>query len=277
VLAGGNTGVDVDLGPVISKTWFEPDDLAGPPLERLDAEREKLSAELNELEIAERVLARLRAEGGISYTRRSIAFSPARTPNPKTPVPLTGVFSFTGLIRTRSADRVADQMISPHGARKIVLLRTAALACGACLLPIPVSSGPGYVAFAVISVGWATMGGATIDIIVAPWLKRRRGMAVSWEMSGPSAGGVLIVPLLTVLTGADRPFRRDGYLASMLAVLVRKTPQPAEIAAEGLTPGLFSRAAPPANRGSARSAPDPRSALLSFYELTTTSPGAMPA
>ena len=65
------------------------------------------------------------------------------------------------------------------------------------------------------------MSGATINIIVAPWLKWRRGMAVSWEMSGPSAGGVLIVPLLTALTAADRLFRRDGYLASMLAVLVR--------------------------------------------------------
>jgi hypothetical protein len=29
-LAGGNTGVDVELEPVISKTWFEADDLAGP-------------------------------------------------------------------------------------------------------------------------------------------------------------------------------------------------------------------------------------------------------
>jgi hypothetical protein len=28
------------------------------------------------------------------------------------------------------------------------------------------------------------MSGATINIIVAPWFKRRRGMAVSWDVSG---------------------------------------------------------------------------------------------
>jgi hypothetical protein len=35
------------------------------------------------------------------------------------------------------------------------------------------------------------------------------------------ASAETIVPFVTVLTAADRPFRRDGYLASMLAVLVR--------------------------------------------------------
>ena len=35
-------------------------------LARLDAEREQLSDQLNELEIAERVLARLRGEGGFN-------------------------------------------------------------------------------------------------------------------------------------------------------------------------------------------------------------------
>jgi sugar phosphate permease len=36
-----------------------------------------------------------------------------------------------------------------------------------------------YAAFALMSVGWPTMSGAAINIIVAPWFERRRGLAVS--------------------------------------------------------------------------------------------------
>jgi MFS family permease len=51
-----------------------------------------------------------------------------------------------------------------------------------------------------MSVGWATMSGAAINIIVAPWFERRRGLAVSWALNGASAGGVIIAPALTFLT-----------------------------------------------------------------------------
>ena len=39
-----------------------------------------------------------------------------------------------------------------------------------------------YFAFALMSVGWATMSGAAINIIVAPWFDKRRGLAVSWAL-----------------------------------------------------------------------------------------------
>ena len=44
------------------------------------------------------------------------------------------------------------------------------------------------------------MSGAAINIIVAPWFERRRGLAVSWALNGASAGGVVIAPALTLLT-----------------------------------------------------------------------------
>jgi MFS family permease len=74
------------------------------------------------------------------------------------------------------------------------------MACGVVLLALVTRPWHVYAAFAVMSVGWATMSGAAINIIVAPWFDRRRGLAVSWALNGASAGGIIIAPLLTFLT-----------------------------------------------------------------------------
>jgi MFS family permease len=72
-----------------------------------------------------------------------------------------------------------------------------------------------------MSVGWATMSGAAINIIVAPWFDKRRGLAVSWALHGSSLGGVVFAPLLTFLTAR---FGFAGALdiaaAAMLAILI---------------------------------------------------------
>ena len=108
-----------------------------------------------------------------------------------------------------------------YGARKIVLLGTGALACGVSLLSMADQIWQVYVAFAVMSVGWSTMSGAGINIIVAPWFEQRRGIALSWAMNGASAGGVLIVPLLTVLIdAAGFTVAIAAAVTSMLAVLI---------------------------------------------------------
>jgi MFS family permease len=108
-----------------------------------------------------------------------------------------------------------------RGARTVVLAGTVAMACGTVLLALVTRPWQVYAAFAVMSAGWATMSGAAINIIVAPWFDKRRGLAVSWALNGASAGGMIIAPLLTFLTA------RFGFAvaiasvsASMLAILV---------------------------------------------------------
>jgi len=72
-----------------------------------------------------------------------------------------------------------------------------------------------------MSVGWATMSGAAINIIVAPWFERRRGLAVSWALNGASAGGVIIAPALTFLTTRYGFELAIGALVgSMVAILM---------------------------------------------------------
>ena len=42
------------------------------------------------------------------------------------------------------------------------------------------------------------MRGAGIDIIVAPWFERRRGLALSWALNGGSVGGLVIARILVL-------------------------------------------------------------------------------
>jgi MFS family permease len=108
-----------------------------------------------------------------------------------------------------------------HGARKMVVVGTVAMACGTMLLAHVTRPWHVYAAFAAMSAGWATMSGAAINIIVAPWFDKRRGLAVSWALNGASAGGIIIAPLLTFLiTRFGFAVAIESVTASMLAVLM---------------------------------------------------------
>jgi MFS family permease len=107
------------------------------------------------------------------------------------------------------------------GVRTVVMIGTAALAFGIIVLTLATRLWQIYAAFGVMSLGWATMSGAAINIIVAPWFERRRGLALSWALNGGSAGGVVIAPLLVVAIS------RLGFAAGlrwavalMIAVLI---------------------------------------------------------
>src|SRR5437764_1415392 len=106
-----------------------------------------------------------------------------------------------------------------------------------------------------MSLGWDTMSGAAINIIVAPWFERRRGLTLSWALNGGSAGGVVIAPLL-VLAISRLGFAAglDTAAAVMLAVLipvavlVLRPRRPDEHDPADLRSGLDSPPTPPRRR-----------------------------
>src|SRR6516225_129071 len=115
---------------------------------------------------------------------------------------------------------VVGPLFDRWGARIVVTIGTVAMACGVIALTLLTRPWQIYAAFGVMSLGWATMSGAAINIIVAPWFDRRRGLALSWAMNGASAGGVVIAPLLVLLISRFG-FAVGLYTAAtlMLAVL----------------------------------------------------------
>src|SRR5262249_12999410 len=85
------------------------------------------------------------------------------------------------------------------GARRVVSTGVIAMTCGVLLLTLISYPWQVYAAFTVMSFGWAAMSGAAINIIIAPWFDRRRGLAISLALNGASAGGIVMTPLLIFL------------------------------------------------------------------------------
>lgn len=116
---------------------------------------------------------------------------------------------------------VVGPLFDRWGARAVVTTGTVAMACGVVLLTLVTRPWQVYAGFAVMALGWATMSGAALNIIVAPWFDRRRGLALSWAMNGGSAGGVVIAPLLVLaIARFGFAFGLDMAAAVMLAVLI---------------------------------------------------------
>lgn len=57
-------------------------------------------------------------------------------------------------------------------------------------------------ALLISGAGWAATSGAALNAIVAPWFDRERPKAISMAFNGASIGGVIFVPLWTVLIAA---------------------------------------------------------------------------
>jgi predicted MFS family arabinose efflux permease len=98
-----------------------------------------------------------------------------------------------------------------------------------------------YLTFPVMSVGWASMSGGAINIILAPWFQRHRGLAVSIAFNGATLGGVIIAPALVLLIGAVG-FARAlvmaalGLLAMLLPVttaVMRRSPEELGLGPDG--------------------------------------------
>lgn len=92
------------------------------------------------------------------------------------------------------------RLFERFGARPVVALGVISMASGATLLGSVREVWQVYVAFMVMAIGWAAMSGAAINIIIAPWFDKRRGLAVSLALTGSGLGGIILTPLLVALS-----------------------------------------------------------------------------
>jgi MFS family permease len=111
-------------------------------------------------------------------------------------VPVT-VYYVAGALLTVSAGDLYERF----GPRAVVAGGSVAMAAGVAALGLVTEPWQLYPVFLVMSVGWASMSGAAINIILAPWFERRRGFVVSIAFNGATLGGVIIAPALIPLIG----------------------------------------------------------------------------
>jgi len=117
----------------------------------------------------------------------------------------------------------AGSIFERFGVRRVVGAGTLAMACGGVLLALVTDRWQVYAAFAVMSLGWAAMSGAAVNIIVAPWFDRRRGLAVSLALNGASVGGVVMAPLLIFLIGRLGLTAALAFSAAAMLVILLPT------------------------------------------------------
>ena len=105
------------------------------------------------------------------------------------------------------------------GSRVVVATGAVAMAAGIAMLGLVDRPWQLYPVFLVMSVGWGAMSGAAINIILAPWFQRRRGLAVSLAFNGATLGGVLVAPAMIPLVGL-LGFARACAIAALVLFMV---------------------------------------------------------
>src|SRR5947207_2211155 len=85
------------------------------------------------------------------------------------------------------------------GPRVVITMGSLAMALGVATLGVVTQPWHLYPVFLVMAVGWGAMSGAALNLLVAPWFERRRGLAVSIAFNGATLGGVVIAPMLVPL------------------------------------------------------------------------------
>src|SRR5438309_4385651 len=108
------------------------------------------------------------------------------------------VYYVAGALLTAATSGLYERL----GPRTVVIGGSIAMVSGVAALGIVARPWQLYPTFLVMSVGWGAMSGAAINIILAPWWERRRGLAVSLGFTGATLGGVVVAPLLIPLTEA---------------------------------------------------------------------------
>ena len=95
----------------------------------------------------------------------------------------------------------AGDLYERFGPRAVVSVGSIAMAGGLAALGLVTQPWQLYAVFSVMAVGWGAMSGGAINIILAPWFQRRRGLATSIGFNGATLGGVIVAPTLLPLIG----------------------------------------------------------------------------
>ena len=154
---------------------------------------------------------------------------------------------------------VAGDLYHTWGPRLVVAAGGAAMAVGVAALGVITQPWQLYPVFLVMALGWGSMSGAAINIIIAPWFHRRRGLAISIAFNGATLGGVVIAPALILLINAlgfpqALAIAALSSLASFLALaagVMRGDPGALGLGPDG-DPGLSARADASASRDDRR-------------------------
>ena len=128
--------------------------------------------------------------------------------------PIT-VYYVAGALLTALIGSVYERV----GPRVVVVAGTIAMAGGVAALGVVTRAWHLYPAVLVMALGWGAMSGAAINVIVAPWFERRRGLAVSLAFNGATLGGIIVTPSVMYLVEV-LGFARALVVAAVASIVI---------------------------------------------------------
>ncbi len=110
-----------------------------------------------------------------------------------TPATISAVVTFYYVAGSFLVMQVGD-LIQRRGGRVVVMAGTALMGLGVSAVTLVQHPWQLYLAFGIMIPGWAAMGGAAINTLIAQWFDRRRGLAASLALNGATCGGLVFAP-----------------------------------------------------------------------------------
>ncbi|MFT4115925.1 MFS transporter [Bradyrhizobium sp.] len=138
---------------------------------------------------------------------------------PGTLVSAASTFSF---LLTSVLVIFTDDLLVRIGLRPLILCGLSALVASTLLLALMQARWQLYLAYALMSVGWAGMGTVVIATVLNAWFERRCGLALSLAFNGATCGGIILIPTLLALTSSIG--FRSAMLAATMAMVVLVLP-----------------------------------------------------
>ena len=132
------------------------------------------------------------------------------------PATISAVVTFYYVAGAFLVMQVGD-LIQRRGGRIVVMTGAGLMAAGVCGITLVREPWQLYLAFAVMIPGWAAMGGAAINTLIAQWFDHRRGLAASLALNGATCGGLLFAPAFA--SAIDTlGFARACYVAAIVVL-----------------------------------------------------------
>jgi MFS family permease len=145
-------------------------------------------------------------------------------------------------------------LIGRHGGRLSTVIGALAMGAGIAAIGRVEAPWQAYVAFFVMSFGWACLSLTAVATTLAPWFERHQGRAVSIASLGASVGGMTGVPVLLFSIGIMGFAATTTVAAAVMLVVIlplgwfvmRRRPQDLGLLPDGVAVAAPSTAARPA-------------------------------
>lgn len=115
---------------------------------------------------------------------------------------------------------VVGRLINRWGSRFVIALGSLITGSGFALLSLTNDTWHFYLFYAVVGIGWATMGIVPTSAVVSNWFKRRRGFAIGILGAGIGVGGFLMPLLTSVILIPNFGWRTSYFITGLIPAIV---------------------------------------------------------